>query len=190
MANAALKISVNGQVDPQGAVILAPSETVMIDVAGIAPQPGNYSLWLVASPAGAGGLTGGSIVWPYNDTTLSSFQYYTGTDEAHIMLLNGPGMNLGVDSGLFIVAATTIAPTPEYTGTIADGIIFHCNNFNNVTLTLLHVIQTDTGEVDENFDPIFTYSPEIFDTQVIQQIPEPFTMGLLGLGGLFLRRRK
>ena len=29
-----------------------------------------------------------------------------------------------------------------------------------------------------------------FDSVVIQQIPEPMTMALLGLGGLFLRRKK
>jgi len=30
----------------------------------------------------------------------------------------------------------------------------------------------------------------VMDSQIIHQIPEPITLALLGLGGLFLRRRK
>ena len=49
---------------------------------------------------------------------------------------------------------------------------FHCDDFGDVTIVL-----SDASQM-------------IHDTLIIHQIPEPMTIGLLGLGGLFLRRRK
>ena len=49
---------------------------------------------------------------------------------------------------------------------------FHCDDLGDVTITL---VDAATG---------------LQDILVIHQIPEPVTMALLGLGGLFLRRRK
>ena len=58
-------------------------------------------------------------------------------------------------------------------GIVVDYIDFHCLGEGDVTLLL----GTDIGVGD-------------WDTQVIHQVPEPMTIALLGLGGLFLRRRK
>ena len=49
---------------------------------------------------------------------------------------------------------------------------FHCEGEGDVIITLY----------DEGFSPV--------DTLTIHQTPEPITIALLGLGGLFLRRRK
>jgi len=57
------------------------------------------------------------------------------------------------------------------TGTALDGLVFTCTGEGDVTLTL--------------FGP----ANGTYDTVVITQVPEPITMTLLGLGGLFLRRR-
>ncbi len=56
---------------------------------------------------------------------------------------------------------------------VADFIELHCEGLGDVTL-------------------LFGNTPggSEFDTQVIHQIPEPMTIVLLGLGGLFLRRRR
>jgi len=56
-------------------------------------------------------------------------------------------------------------------GILADDISFHCNGIGDVKIA----ITDDDGNV--------------LDTQVIHQVPEPITIALLGLGGLFLRRR-
>lgn len=58
-------------------------------------------------------------------------------------------------------------------GKIADLIDFQCLGLGDVTVTIQH---GDTGAV--------------MDTLIIHQIPEPASMALLALGGLFLRRRK
>ena len=49
---------------------------------------------------------------------------------------------------------------------------FHCDDIGDV---LISYNDSATG---------------LMDTLIIHQIPEPMTIGLLGLGGLFLRRRK
>ena len=68
--------------------------------------------------------------------------------------------------------APPVPPLPE--GTLVDGIIFHCTGIGDVTLTLTN----EAGDI-------------VYDTQVIHQdVPEPVSIALLGLGGLFLRRRK
>jgi hypothetical protein len=56
-------------------------------------------------------------------------------------------------------------------GLLAD-FEFHCDGPGEVLITL----SDNLGQV--------------LDTLIIHQIPEPMTIGLLGLGGLFLRRRK
>jgi hypothetical protein len=69
-----------------------------------------------------------------------------------------------------MIISLPISPLPI--GTVIDQIIFHCEAPGDVTLTL-------TGDMSG-----------VFDTQVIHQVPEPMTIGLLGLGALFLRKQK
>lgn len=71
---------------------------------------------------------------------------------------------------LVIPAAPVVPPIPE--GVVVDLITFHCEGPEDVTILL--------GSTPGGSE---------FDTQVIVQ-PEPMTIALLGLGGLFLRRRK
>jgi hypothetical protein len=73
---------------------------------------------------------------------------------------------------IFMDMVFPFEPPPLPYGTLIDQIIFHCEAPGDVLMTL-------SGDVSG-----------VFDTQVIHQIPEPMTMALLGLGGLFLRRRR
>ena len=91
-----------------------------------------------------------------------------------------PGVNyvnqspiLPLAPGLFQI--DTIIPGSEANpieGIIAD-VILHCAGEGDVTVLLGPAPSTD-----------------MLDKLIIHQIPEPMTMALLGLGGLFLRRRK
>ncbi len=61
-------------------------------------------------------------------------------------------------------------------GQQAGGMIFTCYDLGDVTLRLM--------------DSPIAAAGTVLDTLTVHQIPEPMTFALLGLGGLFLRRRK
>lgn len=67
-----------------------------------------------------------------------------------------------------------------------DGVILTCLAAGDARLSLVNIYQAYNEDTDGYYPPVIT----TFDTQIIHQIPEPTTMALLGIGGLFLRRRK
>ena len=80
---------------------------------------------------------------------------------------NGVGLNaFAIDYGA--VPAGTM---------LFNDIKLTCRGFQNAVVSLYNV--------SDNFDNLI-----LLDTVFIHQIPEPMTLGLLGIGGLFLRRRK
>jgi hypothetical protein len=64
-----------------------------------------------------------------------------------------------------------------------DGLVIHCLDTTDVILT---VRVTENTVINGETIPIDT----VLHTLTIHQIPEPATMALLGLGGLFLLRRR
>jgi hypothetical protein len=170
-ANAALQISVGGNPDPvDSEIILVPSETIMLDVyttTDIAPQgEGEGSFALVAYTECAK-IHGGLPVISHDDWSLVV------VDDAVATGVTGLGQG---ENGIFGGIFTFGEPIPA--GTIFNEIIFHCETDNGPTNVFLY-------QLDDYLQVIDTW-----DKVVIHQIPEPMTIALLGLGGLFLRRRK
>ena len=178
IANAGLQISVGGQINPPDTQIsLLPSETVMIDIHGDGQTPGPYSLFLLTK--GAGNMSGGGIVMS-PILAISEFVWHNNDVFTAMLTANG----FATTNAVYVNAVSALTPIPNYEGRIVDDIVFHCDAVGEVTLMLIHLDQVenpDTGDMENVWTTL--------DTQVIHQIPEPMTMVLLGLGGLFLRRR-
>jgi hypothetical protein len=181
MANAGLTINVNGVNPADSDISLLPSQTVAISVEGDGQNNPYTDYFLINTVTGNATMTGVNLVWP---GVPSSAQYAGAADLAMLQGLgynttNTIWMSLNDGGGLPIG------------GTIINDVTLHCDIApNDVLLSLISLTWVQTGE-DEEGMPLYGAEIVTFDTQVIHQIiPEPITMALLGIGGLFLRRRK
>jgi hypothetical protein len=153
---------------------LKPSDEVILSIVGDGSiaEPTNVFLTVEF----AGGINGGAVVWASANPTASFYLDKAALDDAFGMdsveafraQLGKQGINDVASANI----ASTAAPHPALEGLLVDGIVFHCAGPEDAIVTLY----------DANFG--------ILDQVVIDQVPEPASMLLLGLGGLFLRRRK
>lgn len=176
MANAALQISVNGEMNPVDSMItIAPSDELVLDIWTDAQilQNSGFDFVLVTQVAGASiDYLSGVIVY-----TESGLVLYHDGDAINFLGSSAgtlpAGLN-GIGGDAWAWDAAIAAGT-----TLFDQINFHCTAPGDVTISLFNL--------DENFNVLMP----AMDTVIVHQvIPEPMTMALLGLGGLFLRRRK
>ncbi len=119
-----------------------------------------------------GKYSGAMVINPYaSDTGAGS---WVASSEAMysppLVLSTGASVSISGPTLLFIATNTVIADSVG--AGIGFDALFHCDGEGDVTIVIF----------DDVFGPV--------DTLTIHQIPEPMTVALLGLGGLFLRRRK
>jgi len=182
LANASLMISVNGVVHPPSSQInIAPSQELNLDITGDGLTINDYA-WLIAEGPGTTG--GGRLLYTGDLSALTTYAPGTGDGYEDLKAwLEGEGMPYQNVNGItYALFASGLSTPPSTQGTLADNIIFHCTAApGDVTISLVKI-------VDERGDGgALTITP--YDSVIIHQIPEPITMALLGLGGLFLRRR-
>jgi hypothetical protein len=167
VANAALttvKISVDGVVDPPD-VKLLPSETAVIDIHAWS----DAGVSIVALLQGPATLTKGADFSAWEQSNW----YVMPDSEKPDYIAAFTDMGYKDITNLYFGDIMDISePFTQPAGKVFDELVLHCERLGDVTLTLFN---PDLG---------------VLDSQVIHQIPEPMTMVLLGLGGLFLRRRK
>jgi hypothetical protein len=168
MANATIQISVNGNITGPDSITLTPSDTITLDiwndptVTPDTPQTRNYIAYLDILPNNTGcyDLANARLGPAAGDFPANFLYDNLGTIDEYTMMQNW-------------------AP-----GTVGNGALgaiflvdFHCLSPDNVLTINLYDSRVGAGNV-------------IVDSLTIHQIPEPITLALLGLGGLFLKRRK
>jgi len=162
VANAGLKLVVGGVIDPPDtSVELKMSDTAMIGVWSDGQTLANETFFI--------SVEGFGVI----DVSQAINNVVSNSSGESVLAVGDPIPGTLIFMDMTIVA---VPPVPLPTGTVIDALIFHCEG----------------GEQLPNDVLITLYSVEAgtYDTQIIHQIPEPITMTLLGLGGLFLRRRK
>jgi hypothetical protein len=161
-----LQISVNGVQNPVDSQInINPSDHLVLDIwttADILNTGEGWGWWALTAKTADATVSGGVTLWEGD-----AFIYPDAVG-------NGVPVPAGENGPFGQIGLAVVAKIPAG-GKVYDQIDFHCVwQPNDVIITLWDV----TGD------------PTVLDRVTIHQIPEPATMLLLGLGGLFLRRRK
>jgi hypothetical protein len=169
VANAALSLSLNGSTDiADSQAFVNVSEVATIDVHSV----GEKAVWtnmVVIQGVAAPDLSNMWIV----PLGIGELIIDVTDDEAFQGYVADLGYTdvVGITYSELVHASGTPMAIPD--GAMIDGLKFHCEGLGDVIVSLL-----DGAD------------GTLLDRMVIHQIPEPITFALLGLGGLFLRRRK
>jgi len=143
---------------------LLPSETAILSISGDGQTlPGMFFLGVLVDGPGSLDIGSATVLYLGSDASLSVMD---DPDIAAVLVVNNP----------FVGVSLMDVPPPgteqkPLIDLLVDGIVFHCDGPGDVIVNL------------------FDIDGVLLSSVTIQQ-PEPITIGLLGLGALFLRRRK
>jgi hypothetical protein len=151
---------------------MTPSGTADLSIVGSGLSNPFIDAYIVVQ--GPATLAGGNLDYTYG---LSAWTLYT-ADDTYVPWMQGVMGDDTIQQVGDITFSDTTIPTTPVVGTLLDTLAIHCDGPGTVTISL--VTMSDDG----------MSVATTWDTETILQTPEPMTMCLLGLGGLFLRRRK
>jgi hypothetical protein len=153
---------------PDSEIYLQPSETISLTISS--PGAGDEDLYIaLVCDTTMGSITGGMVhIPPASD---ASMWFGPGAAGAGI-----PGLLANEDGPWGSIASYSAAGNGT-AGIYVDDLLFHCEwQPNDVLVRLVATADFATATV--------------LDTLIIHQVPEPMTVALLGMGGLFLLRRR
>jgi hypothetical protein len=167
VANAALRLSVNGDKDPADSrYYLEPSGTLKLDVWTDADIGLGVYWAIVTNPKAE--VTGGTVIVPDPDVGII---YTSPASQSGI-----PGRPDGTEGRWGSLAVFSPDPGIPAGTVLFDDLIIHCKGGPNDQRVYLVSTADFVGHK--------------MTSLIIHQIPEPMTVALLGFGGLFLLRRR
>ena len=176
-ANATLQLSVNGLPAPDQ-ITLAPSDWIELDVTALPGFIGGQFTIQLSNSQGILDWSGIQFDLQYADPVIPDV--YTGWNDYDYAWRLTPSAlpephRVTVDGGNMFDPIIVEE-------TLVWNLMFHCEEATDVEILLISdLLVTEGGDIAAG---------TLLDSLYIVQIPEPMTIALLGLGGLFLRRRK
>ena len=161
----------NGQpITPVKEITIVPTDVISFDFV-YTSQPG-WSVWSMSvdlTVQGPGTLDISTITWPAG---------YWNPDLSRITVKSYGAM--------LDVVAKGVGTVPP--GIILDHFLFHCDDYGNVIITLKETMGNGPPVTETDGADLFVLL--LGDGVIIHQIPEPLTLTLFVVGGLFIARRK
>jgi hypothetical protein len=185
--------SLNGQtINPTNQITLSASDTIGVDVVYTPGQ--GLDLWsiskevVMSNPALMTVSIGGTFSKPTAPLTLTWAAGWS-NDFSNVSIISNPDIG-GVGNALIDAVANDHGTVAS--GVVIDHFLLHCEGLGNLTVALVENGMTGAGASQES-DRTADFNLTPLDSGaglIIHQVPEPMTLTLLGLGSLFLARKK